>query len=152
MGKEAQMAAYRVAIAPAAIIDNTSATATAIDCRGYSYLEIPVQLGATDIAVTVLKLEESDTSGSGYTDITGATFSAGTNVDGVALALPSATDDNQPHVFQVNLVGRRRFIRVVCTFGDGAAGGFVAATARLSNASYLPPVSTDKAAGGICRV
>ena len=147
-----QAAKYVVAIAPAAILDNTSATATAIDCAGYSQLEIPIQLGATDIDVTVLKLEESDASGSGYADITGATFSGGTNVDGVALALPSATDDNQPHVFQVNLVGRKRYIRVVCTFGDGTAGGFVAATARLSSANYLPPVSTDKAAGGICRV
>jgi hypothetical protein len=100
----------------------------------------------------VLKLEESDVSGSGYADIPNATFSAGTNVDGVALALPSATDDNQPHVFQVNLVGRKRYIRVVCTFGDGSAGGFVASTARLSNVSYLSETMTNRAAGGICRV
>lgn len=149
---DAQSARYAVAIAPAAIIDNASATATAIDCQGYSYLEVPVQLGATDIAVTALRLEESDLIGSGYVDIPGANFNGGSNVDGVALALPIATDDNQPHVFQVNLVGRRRFIRVVCTFGDGVAGGFVAATARLSSANFLPPLSTDKAAGGICRV
>lgn len=149
---EAQACKYAVAIAPAAILDNTSATATAVDCRGYNYLEIPVQIGATDIAVTALKLQECDTSGGTYADITGATFSAGTSADGVALALPSATDDNQPHVFQVNLVGRKPFIKVVCTFGDGTVGGFVAATARLSRASYLPPVATDKASGGICRV
>ena len=149
---DGQSARYVVAIAPAAIIDNASATATAIDCAGASYLEIPVQFGATDIAVTALKLEESDASGSGYADITGASFSAGSNVDGVALALPSATDDNQPHVFQVNLVGRKRYIRVVCTFGDGSAGGFVAATARLSNVSFLSPTMTDRASGGICRV
>ncbi len=149
---DGQAAKYVTAIAPAAILDNTSASATAIDCIGYSHLEIPIQLGATDIDVTVLKLEESDASGSGYADISGATFSAGSNVDGVTLALPSATDDNQPHVFQVNLVGRKRYIRVVCTFGNGSVGGFVAATARLSDANYLPPTSTDKAAGGICRV
>lgn len=150
--KNSQSAKYVVAIAPAAILDNTSATAAEIDCKGYSYCEIPIQLGATDIAITALKLTECDTTGGSFTDITGATFSAGTNVDGVALALPNATDDNQPHVFQVNLVGRLRFLKVVCTFGDGTVGGFVAATARLSNPNYLPPVSTDKAAGGICRV
>jgi hypothetical protein len=149
---EAQACAYARAISPAAIIDNTSAASTAIDCRGFSYLEIPVLIGATDIAVTVLKLEESDSSGSGYTDIPGATFSAGTSADGVTLALPSATDDNQVHAFQVNLVGRKRYIRTVCTFGDGSTGGFVAATARLSRAGYLSPVATDKASGGICRV
>ena len=149
---ESQIAKYVVAIAPAAIIDNNSATAAEIDCKDYSYLEIPVQFGATDIAVTVLKLQESDTSGSGFADITGATFSGGSNVDGVTLALPSATDDGQPHVFQVNLVGRKRYLKLVCTFGDGTVGGFVAATARLSKPKYLPPLSTDKAAGGICRV
>jgi hypothetical protein len=147
-----QSAKYAVAIAPAAIIDNASATAVAIDCAGASYLEIPVQFGATDIAITALKLEECDTSGGSYADITGASFSAGSNVDGVALALPAGTDDNQPHVFQVNLLGRKRYIKVVCTFGDGSVGGFVAATARLSNVSYLSEVMTDRATGGICRV
>lgn len=150
--KDAQAAKYATAIAPAAILDAASAAATAIDCKGYSYLEIPIQLGATDINVTALKLEESNESGANYTDIPGATFDGGNGVDGVALALPSATDDNQPHVFQVSLVGRKRYVRVVCTFGNGTAGGFVAATARLSQANFLPPVSTDKAAGGICRV
>lgn len=152
MTNQSQACKYAPAIAPAAILDNAAATATEIDCKGYSYLEIPVQLGATDIDVTTLKLEESDTSGSGFADITGATFSAGTNVDGVALALPAATDDNQVHTFQVNLIGRKRYIKVACTFGNGAAGGYVAATARLSHASYLSGTSTDKSAGGICRV
>lgn len=147
-----QCATYATAIAPAAIIDNASATATAIDCAGASYLEIPVQLGATDIAVTALKLQECDTSGGTYVDITNATFSAGTNIDGVALALPSATDDNQVHVFQVNLLGRKRYVKVVCTFGDGTVGGFVAATARLSDVGFLSATATDRAAGGICRV
>jgi hypothetical protein len=149
---EAQACKYAVAIAPAAIIDNTSATVTAVDARGYSYVELPVQIGATDIAVTVLKLTECDTSGGTYTDITGATFSAGTSADGVALALPASTDDNQVHAFQVNMVGRKPFLKLVCTFGDGTVGGFVACTARLSRAAYLSPTATDKAAGGICRV
>lgn len=149
---EAQRAKYATAIAPAAIIDNTSATVTAIDTAGYAYLEVIVQLGATDIDITELKLTECATSGGSYTDITGATFDGGTNVDGVALALPSATDDNQVHVFQVKLDGRLRYVKPVCTFGNGSLGGFVSATARLSNASFLSLTSTDKAAGGICRV
>lgn len=148
---EAQACKYVTAIAPAAIIDNASATAAEIDCKGFGYLEVPIQLGATDIAVTALKLQEGDTSGGSFADITGATFSAGTNFDGVALALPSATDDNQVHCFQVDLIGRKRFIKVVCTFGDGTAGGFVAATARLSRGN-LTATATDRAAGGVCRV
>lgn len=149
---EAQACKYAVAIAPAAIIDNTSATNTAVDCRGFSYAEFPVQIGATDIAITALKLTECDTSGGSYTDITGATFDGGTSADGVTLALPSATDDNQVHAFHVNMVGRKPFIKVVVTFGDGSVGGFVACTARLSRAGFLSATATNKAAGGICRV
>jgi hypothetical protein len=149
---EAQNARYAVAIAPAAILDDATATATPVDGKDASYLEIPVQLGATDIAVTALKLQESDTVDGVYTDIPGATFDGGANADGVPLALPSADDDNKPYVFQVNLVGRKRFVKVVCTFGNGVAGGFVAATARLSRQGPPLRLSTERAAGGICRV
>lgn len=146
------MAKYAVAIAPTAIIDNASATATAIDCRGASYLEVVVQLGATDIAMTALKLQGCDTSGGTYADVTGATFDGGTDSDGTTLVLPSASDDNQVAVFQVNLLGRKAFHKVVATFGDGTAGGFISATARLSDLSSVPDVSTTLANGGVCRV
>ena len=56
-------ARFATAIAPAAIVDNANATSTPIDCAGAAYIEVPVQLGATDIAITALRLQESDTSG-----------------------------------------------------------------------------------------
>ncbi len=149
---DAQKAKYVAAVSPAAIIDNASATATAIDCKGSRYAEIIVIQGATDIAITALKLQECETSGGSYADITGATFNAGLDTDGTALALPSATDDNQIAVFQVNLDKRMRFIKVVATFGDGSLGGFICAVARLSELSKVPDVSTDLANGGVCRV
>lgn len=146
-----QMAKYVRAISPAAIIDNASASATAIDCLGYSSCEIIVQLGAMDIAMTVLKVQHSDDNSS-YSDITGATFDGGTSADGTTLALPSATDDDQPHVFQINCVGRKRYMKVVATCGDGAAGTYIAASARLSRGAFLSDTDTNLAAGGICRV
>jgi hypothetical protein len=149
---DAQKGKYVAAVSPAAILDNTSATATAIDCKGSRYAEIICIQGATDIAMTVLKLQECETSGGTYADITGATFNAGLDTDGTALALPSATDDNQIAVFQVNLDKRMRFIKVVATFGDGTVGGFISAVARLSELSKVPDVSTDLANGGVCRV
>jgi len=148
----AQQAKYVAAVSPAAIIDNASATSTAIDCKGARYAEIIVVQGATDIAITALKLQECETSGGSYADITGATFSGGLDTDGTALALPSATDDNQIAPFQVNLDKRMRFIKVVATFGDGTVGGFITAVARLSELSKVPDVSTDLANGGVCRV
>jgi hypothetical protein len=149
---EAQKAKYVAAIKPAAILDNTSAAASVIDLADANYCEVILTLGATDIAMTALKLEECDTSGGSYTDVAGATFSGGLNTDGAALALPSATDDGQVCVFQVDTRGRKRYLKVVATFGDGSAGGFISGVARLSNLGYVPTVDTSLADGGVCRV
>lgn len=147
-----QQAKYVRAISPAAIINNSSASATVIDARDFDYCTIVVQLGATDIALTALKVEASTTSGGVYTDITGATFSGGTSPDGTVLALPSSTDDNQTCVFQIDLRGKNPFLRVVATFGSGSTGGFIAATAILTKAHISPATSVTMADGDVCRV
>lgn len=147
-----QQAKYVRAISPAVIIDNASATATVIDARGYDYCTIVVQLGATDIALTALKVEASTASAGDYVDITGATFSGGTSSDGTTLALPSATDDNQVCVFQIDMRGKNPFLKVVATFGNGDAGGYIAAVAILSNGDISPVSSLTQADGDVCRV
>lgn len=147
-----QQAKYVRAISPAAILDNTSATATVIDARDYDYCTIVVQLGATDIAITALKVQTASTSGGSYTDLTGATFSGGTSPDGTTLALPSATDDNQTCVFQIDMRGKNPFLQVVATFGDGTVGGFIAAVAILTKAHVAPSTSVTMADGDVCRV
>ncbi len=147
-----QQSKFVTAIKPAAIIDNASATADVIDCRGFDYATIVVQLGATDIALTALKVQNSATSGGVYADVTGATFSGGTGLGGATLALPSATDDGQTCVFQIDLRNKDPFLKVVATFGDGSTGGFVAAVAVLSRAKQAPVTSTGAADGDVCRV
>lgn len=147
-----QQAKYVRAISPTAILDNTSATATIIDARDYDYCTIIVQIGATDIAMTALKVQTASTSGGSYTDLTGATFSGGTSPDGTTLALPSATDDNQTCVFQIDMRGKNPFLQVVATFGDGTTGGFIAAVAILTKAHLSPATSATMADGDICRV
>jgi hypothetical protein len=143
---------YVAAIKPAAIIDNASATATVIDTRGFDYLTVVVTLGATDIAVTALSLENCSTSGGSYAAISGATFSAGNGLGGATLALPSATDDGQVCVFHVDMRGKEPFVKVVATFGDGSLGGFVAASAILSRAKIAPFTSVTMADGDVCLV
>lgn len=149
---ESQCGKYVQAIPPAAIVDDASATPTVIDTLDARQCEIVLNLGATDIALTALKVQESDVSGSGYADISGATFDGGTDIDGAALALPSATDDNQVCVFQLNLDGRKRYLKVIATVGNGSTGGFIAGTARLSELRSTPETSTAAADGGVCRV
>jgi hypothetical protein len=147
-----QQAKFVTAIKPAAIIDNNSATADVIDTRGYDYATVIVQLGATDIALTALKLQASSTSGGTYADITGATFSGGSGFGGATLALPSATDDGQTCVFQIDLRGLDPFLKLVVTFGDGTSGGFSAAVAILSRAKFPPITSAATADGDVCIV
>jgi hypothetical protein len=114
---------------PAAIVDNASFTTNTIDTAGFGKLAVYFSLGATDIAMTALKLQESDDSGmSGAADITGCVYGATG-----APALPTATDDNKVFGFFVNLAGRDRYIDVVATAGDGSAGTFGACTAILYN-------------------
>lgn len=150
--RKGQLGKYAAAIKPAAVLDNTSATATAVDTLGATYAEFLVQLGATDIACTAFKLQECATSGGSYADITGATFDGGANAFGGTLALPSATDDGQVCVFQVDLANRLRYLKLVVTFGDGTTGGYVAASCRLSGLSTQPGTDVATADGGVCRV
>ena len=152
MSNALQHCKFVAAIKPAAILDNTSATATVIDCTGYDFLVVPIQLGATDIAVTALKLQNCSTSGGSYADITGATFSGGSGYGGATLALPSATDDGQVATFMVDMRGKEPFVKVVATFGDGTVGGFVASTAILGKGKNPPFTSATMSDGDVCLV
>lgn len=125
-------------IAPVAIVDDASWTTLEIDTLGYNYATIIFNLGATDIAMAALKVQESDTSGSGFADISGADADGGTDIDGVTAALPSATDDGNLIVFQIDLRGRKRYLDLVATAGDGAAGTFGSAVAVLSCGDLAP--------------
>ena len=143
---------YVACIPPAAILDNTSATTTEIDTLDFDYCEIVLTLGATDIAITALKVTQSDAAGSGHADLSGADFDGGTDIDGTTLVLPSATDDDQVCVFQINMEGKKRYLDLTATFGDGTSGGFIAGSARLSRGAVTPSTSALTADGGVCRV
>lgn len=123
---------------PAAIIDNAAVTTAAVDCAGWGYAVFTAYFGAMDIAATVFKLTECETSGGSYTDVPGADFSV------LPLTVPSATDDNKGFRIFVKTKGvRKRFLDLSVTIGDGAAGDYVAIWCDL----FLP-VSGDLTASG----
>jgi hypothetical protein len=136
---------------PAAIVDNASYTTGSIDTQGWDYLQVVVYLGATDIAMTALKLQESDTDGS-YGDVTGLVFGTSSNIAGSTSTLPSATDDNKFFVFDVDLRGRKRYFDLVATAGDGTAGTFLTAFAILSRGKDQPVTAAERGASQILRV
>ncbi len=129
---------------PGVIVDNADFTTAAIDTAGFGKVAIFFSLGATDIAMAALKLQQSDDSGmSGATDITGAVYGAVG-----APALPSATDDNKVYAFHVSLQGKRRYLDVVATAGNGALGTYGSGIAVLYNGNDFDPTTVDQNVGG----
>lgn len=137
---------------PVAIKDNVAWTTTEVDSKGFEYAVFYVMLGATDIAVAVLKLQESDTSGSGFTDVTGAIYGTSTNTAGSTSTLPNATDDDAIFAIEVDLRNRKRFLDLSMTAGDGATGTYAAAWCELWRGAETPMTATDRGASQILRV
>jgi hypothetical protein len=137
---------------PAAIIDNTSPATTEIDTAGFRHARILVLIGATDIALTALKVTESDSAGSGHADVTGLIYGTSNGINGSVAALPSATDDNKCFAFEIDLRGRKRYLDVVATVGDGAAGAYVTIIALLSRAEVRPMTAAERGYANILRV
>lgn len=138
---------------PAAIVDNASLTTATIDTLGFSYCRVLVYYGAMDIASTALKIQESDDSGmSGAADVTGLVYGTSSDIAGSTSALPAATDDNKCFSFEIELKGRKRYLDLVATMGDGTAGSYVTAFALLSRASDVPVSKTERGFANILRV
>jgi len=149
---EIQRAKFVQVIAPAAIVDDASFTTNEIDTLDYDYATIVFNLGATDIAMAALKVQESDTTGTGFADITGLDMDGDTAIDGDAAALPSATDDNKLIVFQVDLRGRKRFLDLVATAGNGSTGTYGSAVAILTKGAVYGGTEAEMGAETVLRV
>jgi hypothetical protein len=136
---------------PAAIVDNASFTTAEIDTKGFRYARVTVALGATDVALTALKVTESDTAGSGHADVTGLIFGTSNNDTGSASTLPSGTDDNKLYIFLIDLRGRKRYLDFVYTIGDGTVGGFLVSWIDLHEAETLPVKAADFGAAQVLK-
>jgi len=139
-------------VPPAAIVDDASYAFAEIDTIDFDYATILISLGATDIAMTALKVQESDVSATGLVDVTGLIFGTSNGIDGVASTLPSAGDDNTVFIFDIDLRNRKRFLDVVATIGDGTAGAFLSALTILSRASNVVNTAAERGAGQVLRV
>lgn len=137
---------------PAAIVNNASFTTNEVDTNGYNYATFIVQVGATDIAMSALKVQESDTSGSGFADISGADLSSGSDIEGNATAVPSSTDDDSIHVLQMSLTGRKRYLDLVATAGNGSTGTYLSAVCLLSQAKLAPDTVAEHGLGNLVQL
>lgn len=126
-------------IPPGVIVDDGSYTSTAVDTAGWDHCTFVVTLGASDIAMAALKVQEDEDSAIGSpTDVTGLVFGTSTNDAGATSALPSATDDNKIYICEVDTKHRQRYLDVVATAGNGSTGTYLSAIAILSNGVSSP--------------
>lgn len=123
---------------PAAIVNNAAVLQDTIDTKGFDEALFIVQLGATDIALSVCKLAESDASNMGSaTDVPNADLSVS------PATLPSATADDTAIGIHVKLGGpRKRYMRLSVTVGNGSTGAFTACYVLLSKGEVFPGAST----------
>ena len=143
---------YDSIIRPTAILDNSSWTTREIDTKGWDYAEIIFFLGATDIDITALAVTESDVTASGHANITGCVSGTSTDIAGTTTVLPAATDDNTFTVFQIDLRGRKRFLDLTATIGNGTVGGYAACFIRLSRGEIQPNTSAEAGCDFLMRV
>jgi hypothetical protein len=139
-------------VPPGAIVDDTSFVASVIDLIDSAYVTIRVMLGGTDIAMTALKVQESDEADDNFADVPGLVFGTSKNIAGDTSTLPSADSDNSIFVFDVNAVGRKRYLKLVATAGDGSTGTYMAAIATLSRMAESPVTAADRGAAQVLRV
>lgn len=141
---------------PAAIIDDASAVTNVIDTKGFDFVEICVMLGATDIALTALKVQEADAASDATTltsgaDVTDTVFGTAANDTGSTSTLPSATADNNIYKFEIDMRGRKRYLKPTITVGNGSVGGFVCAWANLWKGENEPTTAAQKGVAQLMR-
>lgn len=114
-----------------------------IDCAGFKYASIDVVYSpftaATSSYASVLKVQESDASGSGQADVTGLSITAGAG---------STTGANAGAVarFNIDLRGRKRYLTVVTSPGNTVA---VVTNARLTKAEQFPVTATESGVNNV---
>ncbi len=140
-----------ICVAPQ-VLDNATATAYVIDTAGVDFVNIDVVIGATDAALTTLKVQESDvatnsTTLSSPSDITGLVYGTSTLPEtGATSSLPSATDDNKVFSFEINTQSRKRYLQLVAVAANGTTG--VAISAHF-NANKISNQTINAAGKGV---
>lgn len=124
---------------PAAAVGATATATLVIDTVGYDHASITVMRAsnASTVFASVLKVEESDASGSGYTDVT-ALVGGGTG--GFAIPAVSNTNATAAVKLDVDTKARKRYLRVSYTPGATAN---VAITGRLSRGEVAPATASE---------
>jgi len=135
-------------------VDNTSYTTTEVDTAGYAYAQIICAFGNVPANFAALAVTESDTTGSSHANVTGLIVGTSTQISGAASSLPLATGgDGAIYIFDIDLRGRKRFLDLTATAGNGSATVTeMCALCILSRAQISCETATERGAAQILRV
>jgi hypothetical protein len=136
-----------VADVPAAAVGSTATAQLVIDTIGYDHASITVlrASNASTVFANAVKVEESDASGSGYSDVT-ALVGGGTG--GFSIPAVSATGSVSVLKIDVDTKAKKRYLRVNYTPGASAN---VAIVARLGRAEVSPENASQAGVIGLVR-
>jgi hypothetical protein len=138
---QGQVIKTQVSVAP---IDNNgaTATATAVDSNGCGSLVFHITFGVQTGVISVLKLQECDTSGGSYADVTNAAFVTGGSQGGQTNFSTTASA-GKTYQLVVNMGGsRKRYFKPVITNAAGAA--LVSCIAVGYNVAQAPDTLTER--------
>ena len=129
----------------------TDPTESYVDTLGFDSALVLISLGATGASgISALKLQESDASGSGYTDIVDFDGdSTYTDIEGSTLALPGAGNDDEVWVVHIDLRGRKRYLQCVVDSATNASVlGVTAVLGRAGESIATNAGHTSSTVGG----
>jgi hypothetical protein len=130
-----------VAELPSAAVGATATASLTVDTIGYDYCSLSV-LRASNAVTTfanVLKVEESDSVSTNYSDVT-ALVAGGTGGFTVPAISAAGTAGTSVVKLDVDTKARKRYLKVSYTPGASAT---VAITGRLSRAAETPANASD---------
>jgi len=125
---------------PTAAVGSTATSTLTIDRLGFDHVSVSAirASNASTVFASVLKVEESDASGSGYSDVT-ALVGGGTG----GFTIPAVVATGVPAVVQMDIDCRakKRYLRVSMTPGASAT---LALVAGMSRAEVAPTAAAGK--------
>jgi hypothetical protein len=127
--------AIKNALDAATIATDTDTNGNDIDTQGFEGGVMSLRLGAYTDGSYTLKVQESDTSGSGYTDI------PANRLIGTPAALGAANNHDK-----VGFLANKRWVRIVVTSASTTSGALVLASCVLGFPNQ-GPVDTHAVAG-----
>ena len=129
-----------LATLPTAAVGATATSTLTIDRLGFDHVSVSAlrASNASTVFASVLKVEESDVSGSGYSDVT-ALVGGGTG----CFSIPAVTDTDAASIVKIDIDARakKRYLKVSMTPGASAT---LAIVASLSKAEESPTSVTEK--------